>query len=83
MPQKFTVHGQSGGLGHGKGGRLVVPTLLREGNLDPVDDGLTINLCSRVNNGPSESSPQSGGHEVVLKENSHIEGQEVDRLADT
>ena len=43
------VHKGGSGLGHGKIKFMVVPTLLHEGDLDPVDYWSAINLGSRVN----------------------------------
>ena len=59
-----------------------VPTLLREDDLEPVDDGLTINFSSSVDDGPSELAPCFGSREISLEEHAHIGDQEVDRLVD-
>ena len=37
VPNKVCVHERIGGLGHGKGGRMVSPDLPREGDPDPVN----------------------------------------------
>ena len=75
--KEVTVHEWSGGLGHGEGGHLVISTLLREGNLEPVGDWSTINFGSDVYNGPLETSPHLDRSEVPLNENSHVRVQEV------
>ena len=75
--QKFPVLEWCGGMGHGEGSWLAVPTLLHEGDLEPVDDGLTIKFCSGVNDGPSESAPRFFAHAIALKEYSHVRFRKV------
>ena len=78
----FAFHEQSGKSAYVEGQWLVVPAILCEGNADPVDDYLTINFSSGVANGPSETAPHLGRHEVALEEHAHIGGQEINWLAD-
>ena len=66
MPYKVSVHKGSVGLEHDKGGWLVVSYLLREGDLDPIDYWLEINLRSGVNNGFLQTATQLGRHEVAF-----------------
>ena len=66
MVNNSTAHEKSSGLGHGQGGRLVVPDLPRKGKLEPVNDWSTISLGSGVNNGPSDISPLLNMHEVLI-----------------
>ena len=44
VTHKVTIYEQRGGSGHGEGGRLVVPTLPSESDMDPVDHWLTVNV---------------------------------------
>ena len=66
IPYQVSVHKGSVGLEHDKGGWLVVPYLLREGDLEPVDYLLSINLGSGINNGSSQAASQLGRHEVTF-----------------
>ena len=51
MLYQVAVHKGSGGLGHGEGGRLFIPDILREGEKYSLNDWLEINLGSGINNG--------------------------------
>ena len=78
MLDKFPVHGWHGGPGHGKRGQLVVPTLTRECDPNPVDDRSEINLGSIVDDAPLESTQHLSGCNVSLEEHTQVGGQEVD-----
>ena len=75
--QKVPVNEWCSGMGHGEGGRMVVPALMREGDPEPDDDGLIINFCYSVNNTPSDSAPRFGRCAIALEEHTHVEGQEL------
>ena len=63
---QVAFHKGSGGSGHGEGGRMVVPNLPCESDLDTVHDLSGINPGSSVNNGASQASPHLRSSEVVL-----------------
>ena len=42
VPQEVPVHDWRGGMGHGKKGQMIVPTIRSEGESYPVNDRLTI-----------------------------------------
>ena len=62
---------------------MVVPSIMCEGNPDPVEDGDTIRFGSSVGNVPSEMAPRLDRHEVQLKEHYHVGGREVNFLPDS
>ena len=77
IPYQVSVHKGSVGLEHDKGGWLVVPYLLREGDLEPVNYWLSINLGSGIDNGALQATPCHGRHEFALQEDPHIGGRKV------
>ena len=52
VPNKFPIHEPSGGLRHGKGGRIFVPDLPHEGKSEQFGDWAEIRFGSGVDYGP-------------------------------
>ena len=74
VPKKVRIHERSGGLGHGEGGRMVVPDLTREGDPEPVNYWATINSRSGVYNSSTQADPRLDGLKVPLKEHAGVGG---------
>ena len=82
VPQKVTTHEKISGLGHGEGIRTLVPALMCEDRLEPVNDWLAINFGFGIDYGLSETAPRLGRCEFALKEHAQVGGQELNCLSD-
>ena len=51
IPYQVAVSRGGNGLVHGEAGHMVDPALMREGDLEPVNDCSTINPISGINDG--------------------------------
>ena len=80
IPKKFPVHSRSGGLGHGKGGHLVIPNLPRESNPESVGDWATVSFGPGVDYVSSNMAPRLYRSEVLLKEHACVGYWGVDVL---
>ena len=77
VPQEVPFHEWRGGPENENRGCMYIPTLTCNGDPDPLDDRLTINFCSGIDNSPLESTPHPGGREVSLEEHVHLGVREV------
>ena len=73
IPYEPAIHKGISVLGHGQGIWIVVFALPHEGETEPVNDWLEINLSSRVNDGSSQSTPHISRHKVSVLRDIHVE----------
>ena len=83
MLYKVAVHEERGGPGNGEGGWMVVPNIPCEGEPEPVNDWLEINLGSGVNDGSSQAAPRLERHDIEIEKDLHIGDGEVNNLSES